>query len=190
MSVVLCDVDGVVSSFTEAVLDTAFEFTGMMRWPSDITTWSMWHHLGATKDELKAIKAEISRPGWCSSIQPFPGAKDFIEALAEQHEVFFVTSPWNSVTWMGERSQWLIDHFGHTVGSRVVHTAHKHLVQGDVLLDDKPKNVREWGRAHPLGLPLLFEQPSNRSDNAGLIRVTNYRDVFNALDDFNSEILK
>lgn len=188
--IVLLDCDGVISDFTGHVLETAFEITGFLRWREDVTTWSIWEHLGANREELKRIKAEVSQPGWCSSIPPFPGAKDFVEALAAEHELYFVTSPWNSVAWCYERGEWLRNQFGSVLGGRVIHTSHKHLVKGDLIIDDKPKNVREWVRSNPLGMGLLFDQPSNRAGADELIRVRNYREVLSAIDEFGSEVLK
>lgn len=190
MSVVLLDVDGVVASFTEAVLDLAQELTGVIRWPCDVTSWDLFGHLGLSAKDKARVYQGVAQPGFCESIPVMPGAVDFVHALAEKHDVVFVTSPWLSApTWTFERHNWLRRHFGQAA-ERIIHTQYKQYVRGDVLVDDRASNVRSWQQANETGMGLLFNQPHNQAGSADLIRVSGYMDVISAIDELNSEVLR
>lgn len=188
--IILLDIDGVVADFTGAVLDTSLELTHIPRWKSDIKNWHIWDHLGISPADVKRVQDEIAQPGWCSALPIFPGAADFVAALLEQHDVIFVTAPLEGAPcWTYERTDWLKKHFGSVAGSRVIHTAHKALVRGDIMIDDSVSNIREWGRAQEHGLPLLFDAHHNR-EAKDLFRVSSYMETLAVIDDFAKGILQ
>lgn len=170
---ILLDVDGVIADFTGGVLSDIEHILGRYYEPHQVTRWSIKEALGLSDRDWKRIVDEsICREGFAYFLDPYPGAVAAVNQLADAHDVYFVTSPFYSgETWMHDRTEWLCKHFGQTQGRKVVHTSHKHLVDGDFLVDDKPETVWEWARVHVGRVGVLWDRPYNR--RSGLTLRTN-----------------
>lgn len=145
--VILCDVDGVIADFEKAIfanlrlshglnLDPAQkrEFNFPDAYPDQVTP-EIW----ADCVEL------ICQRDFCATLAPYEHAVSGVQAMMEVADVHFVTSPWyTSPFWMHERTEWLCRQFGQTQGRKVIHTRHKHLVRGSILIEDKPNTLDEW----------------------------------------------
>lgn len=67
--------------------------------------------------------------------------------------------------------EWLQHYFPHITDILVSHKAHlKHLLRGDILIDDGPHNLEHWQ-----GIGILFTQPWNESENR--LRANNWDEV-------------
>jgi 5'(3')-deoxyribonucleotidase len=153
------DVDEVLADFQTPALQIMEKVTGRAYRPEDFVVWDIFSVL--SEDEKREVFAEIERPGWCAALQPTEGAIEAVAELRTIVDVFPVTSPFHSPTWMYERTYWLGKHFGWKPGE-VVHTGSKQVVLADGLLDDKPNHVVDWGNKHPGGLAMLKHIPNTR----------------------------
>lgn len=169
--IILLDVDGVVADFAGPFLAKANEITGMSVSPADIRQWDI---LTAFPDQQHGdILEHTYKPGFCTALPTLPGAVEGVRRLREIGDVYALTSPWTSETWCWERTRWLRDRLDfdkhdvlHVPGNR------KHLVRGDVLIDDKLETVVEWTRSNPEGLALLWDAPYN---HAGTLTCQSFR---------------
>jgi len=177
---ILLDVDGPLALFTESYLDAYYRETGDVVDPDEIDRWSVhecpWFvdkalAMGITPHGLRErVDAHVKQPDFCSLIKPRAEAIPAVSYLREVADVYVVTSPWtSSPTWTYERTRWVERYFGIS-SSHIIHAATKHLVAGDVFVDDRPSHVTAWGEQWPNGFALLFDAPHNR-DAAGLTRV-------------------
>ena len=177
---ILLDVDGPMADFASSYLDAYYWETGERRRVGDVDRWDIhkagWFveralAMGTTPHVLRArVDAHVIRPDFCSLITPRTEAIEAVAELRQIADVYVVTSPWtSSPTWVYERTRWIERHFG-IPPKNVIHTAAKHLVHGDLLLDDKPSHVESWGERWPDGFALLYGMPHNR-DAEGLTRV-------------------
>ena len=157
--IVLCDVDGVIADLVKGVLDAIYDATGMRHDPEDVTQWDIKAALGLSDTTWRTVTRRIAEPGFAYHLDAYPDAVAGVKAVAELAEVVFVTSPWlSSPTWAHDRTEWLVRHFGREQGRKVIHTAEKHHVRGDMLIDDKPETLKNW----PGAWPMLWECPHNR----------------------------
>lgn len=159
--VFLLDVDEVLADFSGPAALVISEVLGrpwtLAEAPGD--DWDMFSVLSA--EEYRAVSDIIDAPGWCSEIQPLPGAHELVERLRELCEVHIITGHRiYSRQWVFERSGWLERHFGFDPEG-IVHTHSKHLVGGDFLLDDRPDFVTRWQERHPQGDAMLWSTPHN-----------------------------
>ena len=161
---VLLDVDGVLADFVGSVLPIASKLLGRDVSRYEITSYSLEESLGMTPEQVRAMCCEIDlASSWCRNLAPCPGAIEGYAELASIADVYIVTSPWNSrPTWTYEREAWLRHYFGITP-RQVIHTSAKHLVRGDVLIDDKTSTLEAWSNEH-CGLPIQWATPHNRRD--------------------------
>lgn len=171
---VLLDCDGVIADFASLALGVIYEMTGRRIAACDIKSFDMFGMI--PKEYLPAVFAMLSQNGACTAIKPYPGAKEAVAALREVADVYIVTAPWEgSKTWMGERTDWLHDHFG-IESKKIVHTHAKYLVRGSVMIDDRDTNLRDWVLQNPAGCPILWESPYN-ADNKRYWRTNDWNAV-------------
>jgi 5'(3')-deoxyribonucleotidase len=187
--VVLLDCDGPLADFHGAYLRAFHEETDLVAPQEGIDRWAIHEctffvdaakRLGVEPLELRRrVDRHVLRPGFCDSIEPQPNARVIVKQLMELSDVFVVTSPWNSsVTWMHERHQWLVRKLAIPRG-HIIQTGRKHLIRGDVFVDDKPSHVEEWAHQWPNGRAVLFDMPHNRSE--GSSRRGSWPEVLDAL---------
>jgi 5'(3')-deoxyribonucleotidase len=175
--ITLLDCDGPLSQFTQSWLDAMWEETGVQHHAEEVDRWNIHEceFFAATAKKRgvdpKVLKNRIAKrvgsPGFCSRIEPQPGALEAVSKLAQYSEVFVLTSPWNSPTWMHERAQWVGKHFPMIGSHRVIQTAYKHLVHGHVFVDDKLDHVLDWQAAWPNSEAILFDMHHNRVGTDG-----------------------
>lgn len=140
---VLLDCDGVLADFHTPCLEIINEITGQNHSLKEINDWNIFDSFGIDGDTRAKVYERMNAPGWCSRLKPYPGSIDGVAALRDIADVYVVTAPMQGETWHRERERWLWDHFG-LEEKRVVHTSSKHLVHGDVLIDDKDDNLVAW----------------------------------------------
>ncbi len=156
--IILVDCDGVVADFTGAVCREASEILQRRVDPAEITQWNLKASLEMTNKQTQALYSRIQRKGFCSNLEPLPGAVSAVKKLQSLGFVTFVTSPWDSSPyWMWERIQWLLD-FMEADMKDIIHTHQKWLVKGDIIIDDRPSNVVNGDRK----LRFLIPTPANK----------------------------
>jgi 5'(3')-deoxyribonucleotidase len=162
---VLLDCDGVLSDFVGGFLSVVNRICSSAFTPEHITEFDICKSLGVTPEQAaEAFRAVSETRGFALGLQPLPGAIEGVRQLREIADVYIVTSPWNSnPTWTHEREAWLKEHFD-IPHSHVIHTSAKHLVVGDVLVDDKTSTLVAWEAAHPRGVAIQWLTPHNRRD--------------------------
>jgi 5'(3')-deoxyribonucleotidase len=152
---VLLDVDGVLADFAGALLDWA----GPQYTRDHLSEWDLTKALGLA-DRQSEFDAVAGEPGFCESLPLLDGAQDFVEDLRLVADIVVVTSPYSAAKlWTYDRLIWLERHFKITKHD-VIFAKRKHLVRGDVMIDDGPHNVEAFVRAGGRGL--LIDQPWNR----------------------------
>jgi 5'(3')-deoxyribonucleotidase len=162
--IVLLDCDGVLADFIGGVLEIVEHTLGLAYKHEDVDRFDFCAALSLAQHEARAVKSSISTRGFCSSLVPYDGAKRGVAALEEIADVYIVTSPWDSCeTWEHERKAWLYRHF-KIPSSRVIHTSAKHLVCGDVFVDDKTSAVAAWREAWRFATAVRWNTPHNARD--------------------------
>ena len=189
---VLLDVDGVVANFIDATLEWLHENHRVMcaddsrnwpcwsmaeatfrQWPNGaVCCWGLPPQI-STEEATRLLWDAWNSDNFATRIRPYDGAVEGAKSLMEIADVYFVTSPiWTSKTWMYDRALWLRTYFGVDNG-RIIFTSSKHLVRGDIFIDDKLETVEKWSRHNPQAYAVLWNQPYNQ-DCTGLIRARDW----------------
>jgi 5'(3')-deoxyribonucleotidase len=82
-------------------------------------------------------------PNIFRSLNPIDGAISSVNKLlnSKKYEVYFLsTAPWNNPSAWTDKRLWVEDHFGDKVNRRLILTHRKDLLNGDILIDDRPNN--------------------------------------------------
>lgn len=158
--IILLDCDGVLADFISTALQVVYEETGHERSSEEIKGWDVFESLGYPELWDEFMK-RAARPGFCAGISPYSDAPKGVKNLRKRFDVRIVTAPLDVFPWMPERARWLEEHFD-IPKKHVIFAHEKHLVSGAVFVDDKPEHVESWSVAHPLGIPVIWDQPYNR----------------------------
>lgn len=153
------DVDGVLADFVGG-LCIELGARGFRRAPDDVRHWELAKSF--SDEELRAAHEIMASPGFCHALEWYEGARDFLRALRGEGEVHAVTAPFrSSSSWMHERYGWLSS---EVQGDRVhfVSGKYKHLLRGDVLVEDHPGTARAWCEVNESGVAILIDRPWNR----------------------------
>lgn len=175
----LTDVDEVLCDFQGPALEICAD---VLKRPLSLHEFKEWDIFSIlTPEERAQVFPILEAEGFCSSLEPLPGAIEAIREIRKFADVFAVTSQFHSVTWVTERTKWLQDRFEMQKGD-IVYTPTKYLVTGDAFLDDKPDHVTNWEYHHPDGLAMLWDMPNTRTLKHGGVRVYDWNQVITKLE--------
>lgn len=123
-----------------------------------ITTWQIDLH--ASKCSAEQFHKFIEDPGFFTDLEVIPDAIEVTTRLqAKGHKIYFVTAtPYNSPTGGYDKYNWVEKYFPHIGKERVMQTHHKHMIKGDILFDDGPKNLQDFQ-----GIKIAMDFPYNRN---------------------------
>lgn len=154
------DVDGVLFPLYEKTL-TYLKNKGI---PLDESHLSHgWDFDNAfTPKQRKAVYGLWESKNFTYNSDPYPWAHSLVKTCKELGNLTIVTSSWLTPTWVGDRQRWLKDQFG--ISHKDVIFAHrKERVIGDLLIDDKPKNIEKWMDYYAISdrVALIFDHVTN-----------------------------
>jgi 5'-nucleotidase len=96
--------------------------------------------------------------GYYVHLKPYDNAIELIKSLTVNFDIYFVTAcPAPNMYAFSEKAEWIEHHFGPEYVSKLIICKDKFLVNGDVLIDDKPNITNDessW-------IHLLYSQPYN-----------------------------
>lgn len=179
--IILLDVDGILADFAGRFRGIANKISGLNLSREEVAK-SEWRSEKSYPEEFrKEILARTRDEGFCLEMEVLPGAVEGVEALRKMGHVYAVTAPWKSKTWCSERTSWLA-HKLKFHENDVIHAHDKWLIDGDVLIDDKPENILEWARRHWPRPALLWDALYNQAvDNEMWVRVYGWSEVLDKL---------
>lgn len=80
-------------------------------------------------------------PGIFSLMEPMEDAIESFRKLSENFDIYILsTSPWENATAASEKLAWVKRYLGEYAYKRLILSHHKHLNQGEFLIDDRPNN--------------------------------------------------
>lgn len=123
----------------------------------------------------------IDEEDFFEKVKPKPQAVEYMKKWIEsgKYDIFVVTSclkPENYV----KKVKWFEQHMPFFPKGRIIPLTEKSAIWGDVLVDDRPKNLESW-RENSLGdykFCLLFDAPHNKGCE-DFVRVNNYSHLDN-----------
>jgi len=174
--ILLLDVDGVLANFVAGALKSLKDLFDIAGTHDDVVDWHFETCFNLDDAQLAKLMHAWKQPGWCAALPVYDGAREAVVALHQHAVVHPLTAPFDSQTWVMERDAWLLEHFGFP-RKEIVQTEAKHLVKGDVFVDDKPEHVINWQRAHPSGVAVLWARPYNRTAAWRGLRTNDWAEV-------------
>lgn len=127
------------------------------------------------KELLPVVEDIYTAPGFFRDLPPIEGALQAVQRLLELgHDVRICTSPLNQYrNCVAEKYEWVEKHLGFDFTHRIIVTKDKTVVNGDVLIDDKPVVT---GVQQPKWKHIIFDQPYNRHIDAPRLDWSSWQD--------------
>lgn len=174
---VLLDLDDVITDFADELVSRYNRKYGTNFTKEHCTRWELNEIFEHNILEL------IDEEDFFESVKPKDGAVEYIKKWIEEDgfDVFVVTSCLKPENYI-KKIKWFNNHMPFFPTGRVIPLTEKSAVWGDVLVDDRPKNLNDWmdeSRGFPK-MGLLFDAPHNKVCD-DYIRVNNFKkldDIF------------
>ena len=103
------------------------------------------------------------------------GSRKALEQLAQEHDVFIASAAMDVPTSFDAKYKWLRKHFAFIPPSRIVFCGDKHILNADVLIDDRSRHFKKFE-----GIGILFTAPHNANEAAPL-RANDWNEVLRIL---------
>ena len=157
--IVLVDMDGVIADFEQGHQAKLDLYSYPKEWAAkDRTDWDILSSIPVA-DRDKVLRMWHA-PGFFADLKPIAGALEAMQRINKKHDVFICTAPlMHSGTCSAEKIHWVKWWLGNDWVKKVIISSDKTLVQGDVLIDDRP-NVS--GLLTPRWKQWLFAASYNR----------------------------
>ncbi len=144
LPILLLDMDGIIADFDRFSLDT---YNRTFRTNYDVKNVHKYigdHEvLDPTIDKV-ALRRPFKDPGSFINLPVIEGSQDAVAKLLKFFNIFVVTTQYyGNPTCVHEKHVWLQRHFP-AIADKGIFTKHKPMVQGDILVDDRPINCQQY----------------------------------------------
>jgi len=158
---VFVDMDGVLADFNSR-FESYLSKAGVLA-KRVVTSWRLTERVADNAHIMNKsayVNKILSTPGFWSGIEPIAGGVDVLTKWTKNKklDVYIATSPWiSSPTCIEEKINWIRAYAPKFPVSKIIMISNKSLLNGDIIIDDKPSHIEEWRGAHAI----CFAQPWN-----------------------------
>ena len=148
---VAVDMDGVIADTAEQFLNW-YEMKHGVRIPRERL------HGVSELDALpnQAARKFVFEQGFFRGVPVMEGAKEAVQELMKYFDVYIVSAAMEFKHSLYDKYEWLDEHFPFIPWKRRIFCGNKHLIKGDVLIDDHDFNLSVF-----TGKPIVFTAPHN-----------------------------
>lgn len=177
-TVVLVDMDMTLNKMSDTFTDYLKKY---YPWPleepkeENMTKYEMmtWYRPKIPQHLHEGLMSRVfGTRGFWEAIPPQEHAAEVMEAMDKKFDVHIVTSPWiDYKDCYKEKRNWVEEHLPFFDVVKIIFTRNKHLINGDVIIDDAPHYLDEFPNEK-----IIFDQPYNRKTK-GDHRVTDWLEI-------------
>lgn len=120
---------------------------------------------------LASVREHVWQDGFFRGLNPIEDSQRVVKKLFDKHDVYIASAAMQFPNSLVEKSEWLDEHFPFITWERRILCGHKHVLQGDVLIDDRSFNLETFG-----GRSIMFSSPHNHNVTK-FERVNNWKEV-------------
>jgi len=171
---ILVDMDDVIELLVPAWVSYINNRYGTDTRPEDVAEWDMSKAFPTlTHDQ---VYSAIDDDALWDLVKPMPGAQEMLRKLLDEgHDIYIVTAT-HYKTLRPKMEKVLFRYFPFISWDHVIITCNKHLILGDILIDDGPHNLT--GGCYK---KILFSANHNRFFDAasvGAVRVNDWNEAY------------
>ena len=160
---ILIDLDGTVTHTLPEWLEEIGKKTGVYAKVTDITSYALDQCPPLTEVSREDIFDVLNQDGFKENLSLIRDASLIIRQLHEAgHEIYFVTARKRPES-ICATFPFMDKNFPFLDPSRIIFCQDKHLVKGDVLIEDNPAVMRKYKEEWPDALVMGFVWPYNKA---------------------------
>ncbi|MEH6682117.1 MAG: 5'(3')-deoxyribonucleotidase [Sediminicola sp.] len=129
----------------------------------------VWQMVPAERQEF--IRKHACTDGFFRNLKPIGDSQRVIKELTEKYEVYIASAAMQFPNSLREKSDWLDEHFPFIHWKNRILCGNKHILKGDILIDDRSYNLEFFE-----GRKILYTSPHNMHTE-GYERVNNWEEV-------------
>ncbi|MCL4116123.1 UNVERIFIED_CONTAM: hypothetical protein GTU68_047804 [Idotea baltica] len=118
-----------------------------------------------------SVRKHATRRGFFRNLRPIEHSIEVLSKINEVHELYIASAAMQFPNSLEEKSDWLNEHFPFIPWQNIILCGHKHILKGDVLIDDRSYNLENFD-----GRGLQFTSPHN-INTVGFERVNTWIEV-------------
>jgi 5'(3')-deoxyribonucleotidase len=123
------------------------------------------------EERQQSVRNHARGEGFFSSLKPIENSIRVVKDLHEKYEVYIASAAMQFPNSLREKSDWLDTYFPFISWQHRILLGHKHVLQGDILIDDRSYNLQRFK-----GRPILYTSPHNLHENH-FERVHNWEEI-------------
>jgi 5'-nucleotidase len=151
---ILIDMDDVMADAVERFFEWYERDFGVRYTKADIHGKKLYEIV--PPENKQAVLSYPHQEGFFKDLPVMENAKETIEALNNMHEVYVVSAAMEFKYSFLDKYEWLDKHFPFIPWKRRIFCGNKHLIKGDVLIDDHDFNLSVF-----TGKSIVFTAPHN-----------------------------
>jgi len=126
-------------------------------------------------EHQQSIKGHTRRDGFFGDLKVIAGSQEVLEKLSKKHDVYIASAAMEFPQSLREKSDWLDKYFPFIPWQNRILCGSKHILKGDVLIDDRSKNLEPFD-----GRSIMFTSPHN-TEVKTFERADTWRDIADKL---------
>ena len=127
------------------------------------------------KDRQQSVKDHSRTEGFFTALEPIKDSKKVLKELSLKYDVYVASAAMQFPNSLREKSDWLDKHFPFIHWKNRILCGSKHILYGDILIDDRSYNLEYFN-----GRKILFTSPHN-IHTEGYERTDNWLEIANKL---------
>lgn len=137
---ILIDLDSTLVDLTSKWLPLYNSKYGDNLKENDINSWDV----SKCAKEGKLVYEVLNEPGFFKTLDPFPGAIDFIEDLNDtgNYNILIATHPVTNPQSWSDKYEWYLEYLGFLGKDNFAALKQKELIKSDIYFDDNPGFIR------------------------------------------------
>ena len=112
------------------------------------------------EDRQQSVRNHARNEGFFIELEPIANSIRVVKELNKKYEVYIASAAMQFPNSLREKSDWLDQHFPFIPWQHRILLGHKHVLQGDILIDDRSYNLQRFQ-----GRPILYTSPHNIHEN-------------------------
>jgi 5'(3')-deoxyribonucleotidase len=120
----------------------------------------------------------LATPMFARMLEPIDGAIDSVMRVSEKYDTFIISSASRSGQFCLEKHLWLENYLPKFDLRRLILCHPKWMIRGDILIDDRLKNIKKWKQFNPGGCGILMAASTNKNETKGFdIKVSSWKEI-------------
>jgi len=113
------------------------------------------------EDHQESVRQHACQLGFFSALKPIRDSQEVLKTLTTKYDVYIASAAMQFPNSLLEKSEWLDKYFPFIPWQQRILCGHKHVLKGDILIDDRPYNLENFK-----GRSFLFTSPHNIHTNS------------------------